>query len=163
MVALSAARTAIESATDIRAAAIGADGITALVHKLESSATSLTARVATANSAVSAEKVRLEEVARAEAARVAAEEAARAAAEQAALEAAEQAAREAEAGQNSSNNTSTKTTPTTTKTTPTTTKTTPTTTKTTTSSRPGNAAPCRRYAPGGKSFIYIDCVTKQPI
>lgn len=29
--------------------------------------------------------------------------------------------------------------------------------------RPNNAAPCRKYAPGGKSFVYIDCVTKQPI
>ncbi|KAB1658876.1 hypothetical protein [Pseudoclavibacter sp. CFCC 11306] len=29
--------------------------------------------------------------------------------------------------------------------------------------RPSNAAPCRKYAPGGKSFTYIDCVTKQPI
>ncbi|WP_192496622.1 thermonuclease family protein [Pseudoclavibacter sp. CFCC 13796] len=29
--------------------------------------------------------------------------------------------------------------------------------------RPSTAAPCRKYAPGGKSFTYIDCVTKQPI
>ncbi|GAA2183227.1 thermonuclease family protein [Brooklawnia cerclae] len=31
------------------------------------------------------------------------------------------------------------------------------------STRPPNAAPCRSYAPGGKTFVYIDCVTKQPI
>lgn len=29
--------------------------------------------------------------------------------------------------------------------------------------RPSNAAPCRKYAPGGKSFVYIDCVTKMPL
>ncbi len=29
--------------------------------------------------------------------------------------------------------------------------------------RPGNAAPCRSYAPGGKTFTYIDCDTKLPL
>lgn len=29
--------------------------------------------------------------------------------------------------------------------------------------RPKNAAPCRKYAPGGKTFTYIDCTTKQPL
>lgn len=27
----------------------------------------------------------------------------------------------------------------------------------------GNSAPCRSYAPGGKTFTYIDCDTKQPL
>lgn len=31
------------------------------------------------------------------------------------------------------------------------------------STRPNNSAPCRSYAPGGKSFTYIDCDTRQPI
>lgn len=29
--------------------------------------------------------------------------------------------------------------------------------------RTGNSAPCRSYAPGGKTFTYIDCDTKQPL
>ena len=29
--------------------------------------------------------------------------------------------------------------------------------------RPSNAAPCRSYAPGGKTFTYIDCDTGQPL
>ncbi|MFX4286884.1 thermonuclease family protein [Janibacter sp. G349] len=29
--------------------------------------------------------------------------------------------------------------------------------------RPNNAAPCRSYAPGGKTFTYIDCDTGQPL
>ncbi|NYF97875.1 thermonuclease family protein [Janibacter cremeus] len=29
--------------------------------------------------------------------------------------------------------------------------------------RPENAAPCRSYAPGGKTFTYIDCDTKLPL
>ncbi|WP_169797317.1 thermonuclease family protein [Janibacter limosus] len=31
------------------------------------------------------------------------------------------------------------------------------------STRPNNAAPCRSYAPGGKTFTYIDCDTRQPL
>ena len=31
------------------------------------------------------------------------------------------------------------------------------------STRPNNAAPCRSYAPGGKTFTYNDCDTRQPL
>lgn len=122
--------------------AVGDVRLGALVGIFESAHSDLTERSTQADAAVAAERQRLEEI------RLAEEAAAREAAEAAARQAAEAAARQA--AEPAANNQNQGYAP-------------PAYNPPANSGRPGNAAPCRRYAPGGKTFIYIDCVTKQPI
>lgn len=153
VVAADALLNHLNSAEGIVFRAVGDAQFAALLATITAARTALAERSSQADGAVVAERQRLEEIRLAEeAARIAAEEAA-------AREAAERAANSQSQGNNpqppayqppANNPEPPAYQP-------------PVNQQPAGNPRPGNAAPCRQYAPGGQTFIYIDCITKQPL